>query len=168
MMLKSDACAVQQRIDDAWHRVTVRNAHIFDELMGRHGLEKTGEDVFERGRKATVYYECNPGSEKYVGRYFKDAKSWLGHQLGNELAFKCARSPFCGGDVGTCMMKASFLVYVWQFIVLYEWSWLPRALKEVWLIPTVPYSLSGRAGRGQSLSLCWTGSHLKHSSCWMA
>jgi hypothetical protein len=81
---------VCQRIDDAWHRVAMRNPHICGELMGRHGLEKTGEDVFERGRRAIVYYECEPGSEKYVARYFKDSQRWLGHQLGNELGLKCA------------------------------------------------------------------------------
>lgn len=88
--LRFRACAVKARIDDAWHAVTLRNSHIAGTLVARHGLEKTGEDVFERGRRAVIYYECNAGSEAYVASYFQSARRWLGHQLGEAMHLKCA------------------------------------------------------------------------------
>jgi hypothetical protein len=63
----------------------VRNSHIYGELILNNGLEKTGEDVFDQGRRAVIYYECDEGSKEYVARYFQSARRWLGHQLGEEL-----------------------------------------------------------------------------------
>jgi hypothetical protein len=59
-------------------------------LVEEHGLEKTGEAVFERGRRAIVYYECDEASQAFVARYFSSAHRWLGHRLGEQMHLKCA------------------------------------------------------------------------------
>lgn len=82
--------AVAQKIDDAWRRVTLRSPYITGHLVAKHGLEKTGADIFERGRRAVVYYDCDPASQQLVAEYFRQAHKWLAHQLGNEMRLKCA------------------------------------------------------------------------------
>lgn len=59
-------------------------------LVAEHGLEKTGEDVYERGRRGVIYFDCEPTSLKYVQRYFSTAGRWLSHQLGDYLQLGCA------------------------------------------------------------------------------
>jgi hypothetical protein len=81
--------AVKARIDQAWHHVSNRCPHMIS-LVEEHGLEKTGEAVFERGRRAVVFYECEETSQDYVARYFVSARRWLGHQLGEQMQLKCA------------------------------------------------------------------------------
>lgn len=66
------------------------------ELVERRGVEMTDSDVAERGRRATVYYECDEGAEEYVAKYFAKARKWLSHQLGEHMGLKCAaRRPCC-------------------------------------------------------------------------
>lgn len=77
--------AVRVRIDQAWHHIAERTPHIRDVLVSQHGLEKTGEDIYERGRRGTIYYDCEPSSLTYVQRYFHSAGRWLSHQLGAHL-----------------------------------------------------------------------------------
>jgi hypothetical protein len=87
-----ERCAVKARVDAAWHAVAARTPHICGALMGRHGLEKTGEDIFERGRRAVVYYECNEASDAELHAWFAKSRKWLSHRLGEELRLKCAAS----------------------------------------------------------------------------
>ena len=65
---------------------------MIDVLTNIHGLEKTGEDVFEKGRRAEIYYECEEGSEDLLQQWFARSRKWLSHRLGDELHLKCALS----------------------------------------------------------------------------
>lgn len=84
------AYAVRARIDQAWISIAERTPHIRDVLVAEHGLEKTGEDVYERGRRGVIYFDCEPTSLAYVQRYFSTAGRWLSHQLGDHLQLGCA------------------------------------------------------------------------------
>jgi hypothetical protein len=112
--------AVKARIDGAWQKVTLKNPHIYGKLMAEHGLEKTGEDVFECGRRAVIYYECNEGSEEYVGRYFISARKWLGHHLGEELLLKYELLCYCTPGHRQCVTRLDdlnrFTPHVWAKI----------------------------------------------------
>lgn len=90
VILTKITCAVRVRIDQAWSSIAARTPHIRDVLIEKHGLEKTGEDVYERGRKGVIYFDCEPTSLAYVERYFNTAGQWLSHQIGDHLKLGCA------------------------------------------------------------------------------
>lgn len=85
--------AVRSRIDKAWSVIVRKHPFLWEQLLGTWGFTKTGEDVFDFGRQAVIYYECDPEHEPAVKKYLRAGAPWLGHQIGSVLSLKCAPLP---------------------------------------------------------------------------
>lgn len=100
-------CTVRSRIDKAWDVVVRKHPFLWEQLLGTWGFMKTGEDVFDFGRRAVIYYECEPQHEVEVKKYLRAGAPWLGHQIGSILQLKCAAAP------PSCPCCVSALHTVW-------------------------------------------------------
>jgi hypothetical protein len=86
-----------------------RVPHLRDVLINDHGLQKTGEDVYDYGRSGVIYYDCDPGAEEYVAKYFATAHKWLSHRMGEELQLKCGPPLRCTNHKLVHILRATYL-----------------------------------------------------------